>query len=76
MKLGIGLDPAIFANAEKDEPVDRALDGEIQLVDGQLRIAQCEILCQGLAPGFDFLQKLGIDSRGAAFAVGDGMFVE
>ena len=48
LQLTIGLDSAVFCDAEEDEPVDSALDGKVQLVDSQRGIAECKILGERL----------------------------
>ena len=45
LELAVGLDAAILADAEEDEAVDGALDGKIQLMDGECGIAEGQILC-------------------------------
>ena len=74
--MAIRLDATVFANAEEDEPVDGALEGKVQLVDGECGIAYRQILGERFAPGFDLLEKFGIDCGGATLAVGDSILVE
>ena len=76
LKLGIGFDATILADAEKDEAVDGALNRKIQLMNGQLGIAERKILRQRLAPGFDLFQEFSIDRGRATLAVGDGILIE
>ena len=74
--MAIGLDTAIFANAEKDEPVDGALDRKVQFMDRQCGIAERQVLGERLAPGFDLFQEFRIDGCGTTLAIGDGVLVE
>ena len=51
LELRIGLDAAVFGDAQKDEPVDGALDAKVQIVDGEPGIAEREVPGKGFAPG-------------------------
>ena len=68
LQLAIGFDAAVFANAQKDEPVDGALDGKVQLVDGERGIAQREVFGERFPPGFDLFKKFSIDRGRATLA--------
>ena len=74
--MTIRLDTAIFANAEKDEPVDGALDRKVEFMDRQCGIAERQVLGERLAPGFDLFQEFRIDGCGTTLAIGDGVLVE
>ena len=76
LKLGVGFDATVFANAEEDEPVDGALDGKVQLVDGELGVSHRQVLGERFAPGLDLFQKLSIDRGCPALAIGDSILVE
>ena len=76
LKLGVGFDATVFANAEEDDPVDGALDGKVQLVDGECGIAHRQVLGERFAPRFDLFQELSIDRGRATLAIGDGILVE
>ena len=76
LKLGVGFDATVFANAEEDEPVDGALDGKVQLVDGECGITHRQVLGERFPPRFDLFQEFSIDRGRATLAVGDGILVE
>ena len=76
LQLAVGFDAAIFANAEEDDSVDGALDGKVQLVNGECGIAYRYVLSKRFPPGFDFFQKLRIDRGRASLAISDGILVE
>ena len=77
LELGVGFDGAVFADAEEDEAVDGALDGEVEPAVGEVGVAEGEVAGEGVAPGFDFGEEGGIDFGGAFFLFGGlGVFVE
>ena len=78
-----GLEPsvifnaAVFANAQEDDAVNDALDGKVGFALGEFCVAQRQILGEGLAPGFDGLEKGIVYGGGAALGfVLLGVFVE
>jgi len=66
----IVLDAPVLAHAQKDDAVDGALHGEVELVDRQGRVAQGDVAGQGVAPALDLLQELDVHLGGAALASG------
>ena len=73
----VGLDAAILADAEEDDPVDDALDGEVEFALRQGLVPQSEVGGEIGPPLLDLFQKGGIDLGGAALVlVGLGELVE
>ena len=63
LKAPVRLDAAIFANPQEHDPIDRPLDGEIQVPLRKVGIAAGGIAGQQIAPRLDFRQERGIDFR-------------
>ncbi|GEM_PF-1969932 len=62
---------------KKDQAVNRALHGKIQLGLGEIGIAQGQIARQRIAPVFDFFEKRRVNFGGAFLGlVGFGVFVK
>ena len=66
LEEGVVLDATVFADAEEDEPVNRALDREVELADGEARVAEGDVPREHVAPLLDF-GKEGVVNRGRAF---------
>ena len=76
LQLAVGLDAAVFAHAEEDDAVDGALDGEVELVDGELGLRRARFLASAS-------RQVSISFRNSAstvavprLPVGDGVLVE
>jgi len=69
-EAGVVLNAPVLAHAQKDDAVNGALHGEVQLVNRQSRVAQGDVAGQHLAPALDLLQELGVHLAGAALALG------
>ncbi len=67
----IHFNAAVLADAQKHDPVDRALDGEVKIALRQLWISQCQIPRQIGAPFLDLAQECIIDFRSFAFRLVD-----
>src|SRR3989442_9071948 len=76
LKLRVGLDAAILADAQEDDAVNGPLDGEVQLVYVQGRIPHCQIAGQLVTPLLDLGQKLGVHRRRSTPSVGGYILVE
>jgi hypothetical protein len=50
LKGAVGLDASILTDAKEDDPVEHALDGEIQLVLRQAAVSDSQIMRQFVAP--------------------------
>ena len=59
-KPAVELDPSIFADPEEDDPVDDALDGEVELALAEAGIAHGDISGQLVPPTFDGRQNIVI----------------
>jgi hypothetical protein len=46
LQEGIVLDATVFANAEEDEPVYRALDREVEFAGRETRVAEGDVPCE------------------------------
>ncbi len=71
------LDPAVLADPEEDDPVNRPLDGEVELALREVGVAQGDVPGQLLPPGLDVLQERRVHLGGAALDLrGLGVAVE
>jgi hypothetical protein len=55
----VHLDAPVFGDAQEDDPVDDALDGEVQIALREV-VAQSQVVGQGVAPPLDLLQEGGV----------------
>ena len=69
LEPAIRFDAPIFADAEEDDPVNDALNAEIEFSLGQARIAQGEVLGQLAPPTLDGPEKIVIDLGCAALGL-------
>ena len=76
LKLRVGLDTAILADAQEDDPVDGPLHGEVQFVDVQASIPHRQIAGQRVTPLLDLGEKLGIHRRCPALSPRNRILVE
>ena len=77
LEPAVGLDPPVLADAQEDDPVDRALDGEVELALGEPGVAQGEVAGQLLAPALDLGQERVVHLGGAPLGLrGLGVPVE
>src|SRR5439155_2532319 len=77
LEASVILDAASFANAQKNDAVDDALDGEVEFALGEFRISQREVTGEVGPPAFDRFEKLIVHVRRAALGLrGFGELVE
>ncbi len=75
-ELAVGLDAAVFGDAEEDDAVEDALDGEVEFAFGE-GVAEGEVAGEEVAPVLHVGEELVVEFGGAAFALGrGGVFVE
>ena len=73
----IRLDPAILADPQKDDPVDRPLDSDIQFVHSDFGVAKRDISGENVSPGLDIGEKRLVDTHGPLLiGLRIGKFVE
>ena len=65
----IRLDPTILTDPQKDDPVNRPLDSEIQFIAGDRRVPESDVPCENQAPVFDIGEKCLVDTHGS-FLIG------
>ena len=68
-EAAIVFDAAVFADAQEDDAVYDALDGEVEFALGKLRVAEGEVAGEVGAPGLDGLEELVVNVGGAALAL-------
>jgi hypothetical protein len=61
LKPAVLLDTPIFADTEEDDPVDGALDGEVEISGGEVWVSEGDVSSEHIPPAFDLLEKSGID---------------
>lgn len=64
LEPAVGLDPPVLADAQEDYPIDRPLDGEVELADSQAGVSQGEVAGQEVAPVLYLLEELHVDFLG------------
>ena len=69
-EAAVVLDAAALADAQEDDAVDDALDGEVEFALGELGVAEGEVAGEVGAPGFDGLEELVVHVGGAALGPG------
>jgi len=74
----LGFDAAVFADAQKDDPVNGHLHGEVKLAFvGDLRVAQGNIAGQQGSPFLDLAQEGFVHAGGTSLGgVVLGVFIE
>src|SRR5437773_2478528 len=70
LEASVILNAAAFADAQENDAVNDALDGEVEFALGELGIAQGEVAGQVGAPAFDGLQKFVVNVGCAALGFG------
>ena len=75
-QLTVGPDAAVFGDAEEDDAVEDALDGEVEFALGE-GVAEGEVAGEEVAPVLHVGEEFVVELGGAAFALGGGgVFVE
>jgi hypothetical protein len=77
LELTETLDAAVLGDAQEDDPVEDALDGEVEIALGEAAVAQGQVFGEAFAPGLHVGEEVVVELGGAALAFGGGgEFVE
>src|SRR5450830_456754 len=68
VECAIDIDATVLGDAQEHDAVNRLLDGEVELMEGQVAVAQRDVARQLLAPLVDEVQELLVDFTGAPLA--------
>jgi len=66
----VGLNAAVFADAQEDEAVDSCLDSEVELALAERRVAQGDVAGERIAPELDLAEEGLVDLGGALLGLG------
>ena len=69
-EAAVVFDAAVFADAQEDDAVNDALDGEVEFALGELGVAQGEVAGELVAPALDVFEEGVVDVGGAALGLG------